>query len=96
MNYISTRGHSPAIPFDDVMISALASDGGLYMPESWPAMSADEMAAIASRTYPEVALHVLKKLTGEAVPLVRLYQMIIAAYRRFDAPEVTPLVVCAT
>ena len=92
MRYISTRGSAPPIPFDEVMLSALAPDGGLYMPEAWPQIGADEMAALATRTYPEAALQVLKRFSGDAIPLSDFYTAIIAAYRRFGAPEVTPLI----
>ena len=36
MKFVSTRGQSPAISFEDVLLSGPAPDGGLYMPESWP------------------------------------------------------------
>lgn len=91
MNYISTRGASPAVPFDQVMLSGLAPDGGLYMPESWPQLGADEVHAIATRTYPEAALQVIKRFAAPAVPLPDLYSAIIAAYGRFESREVTPL-----
>lgn len=91
MRYISTRGAAPALPFDAVMLSGLAPDGGLYMPESWPAISADEMAALATRTYPEVALQVLKRFVGDAIPLSDLYAAIQAAYASFPGGQVAPL-----
>ena len=91
MRYISTRGAAPAVAFDHVMLSGLAPDGGLYMPETWPQLTPDEVRAIATRTYPEAALQTLKAYVGDAIPLADFYAAIIAAYRRFDAPEVAPL-----
>lgn len=90
MQYISTRGASPALSFEDVMLSGLAPDGGLYMPESWPEIGADEMTALATRTYPEAALQVLKRFTG-AMPLADLYTAIQAAYASFPGGRVAPL-----
>jgi threonine synthase len=90
MRYISTRGASPALSFEDVMLSGLAPDGGLYMPESWPEIGAGEMAALATRTYPEAALQVLKRFTGD-MPLADLYSAIQAAYASFPAGRVAPL-----
>lgn len=90
MRYISTRGASPARSFEDVMLSGLAPDGGLYMPESWPQITADEMAALATRTYPEVAFQVLKRFTGD-IPLPDLYSAIQGAYASFPAGRVAPL-----
>ena len=36
MRYISTRGTAPTLSFEEVTLAGLASDGGLYVPESWP------------------------------------------------------------
>ncbi len=91
MRYISTRGASPALPFEDVMLSGLAPDGGLYMPESWPQIGADEMAALATRTYPEAALQVLKRFAEPGVPLSDLYTAIQQAYASFPGGRVAPL-----
>ena len=38
MKYVSTRGAAPVLGFGDVLLAGLASDGGLYLPESWPAL----------------------------------------------------------
>lgn len=40
MRYISTRGQAPALSFEDAMLSGLARDGGLYVPETIPTMVA--------------------------------------------------------
>ena len=37
MDYVSTRGSAPALDFEGVTLAGLASDGGLYVPERWPA-----------------------------------------------------------
>src|SRR4051794_22441250 len=39
MEYISTRGQSPAVSFGAALTQGLAPDGGLYVPESWPKLS---------------------------------------------------------
>ena len=42
--YISTRGEAPALGFCDVMLTGLARDGGLYVPEAWPQLSSEVIA----------------------------------------------------
>ena len=42
MKYISTRGKAPKIKFSETLLTGLANDGGLYLPESYPKL--DEMA----------------------------------------------------
>ena len=44
MQFVSTRGEAPVLGFSDAVLSGLASDGGLYLPETWPQISADEIA----------------------------------------------------
>jgi len=51
LRYISTRGEAPALGFVDVTLAGLARDGGLYVPESWPAFSAEQIAARNHRGY---------------------------------------------
>ncbi|MEC8134527.1 MAG: threonine synthase, partial [Pseudomonadota bacterium] len=43
MQYISTRGEAPTLEFDDVLLAGLASDGGLYLPKSWPRFKAADI-----------------------------------------------------
>src|SRR3981189_1731791 len=47
--YISTRGEAPALGFCDVMLTGLARDGGLYVPEVWPQFSAEVIAGFFGR-----------------------------------------------
>ena len=54
MNYISTRGTAPVLGFGEAMMTGLARDGGLYVPEIVPALSTDEIAALAGLPYEEV------------------------------------------
>ncbi|MEH6469409.1 MAG: hypothetical protein V7725_07350, partial [Porticoccus sp.] len=45
MKYISTRGQAPKLSFEDAILAGLASDGGLYVPETLPQFSAEEIAS---------------------------------------------------
>ena len=47
--YISTRGEAPALGFCDVMLTGLARDGGLYVPEIWPQLSSETIAGFFGR-----------------------------------------------
>ena len=59
MRYISTRGQAPALGFADVTLAGLASDGGLYVPESWPQVSTAQMQEWRNLSYSEVAARVM-------------------------------------
>ena len=67
MRYISTRGEAPALGFCDVMLTGLARDGGLYVPETWPQLSAQTIADFFGRPYPEVAVEVIRPFVGDSI-----------------------------
>ena len=62
--YISTRGEAPVLGFCDVMLTGLARDGGLYVPETWPQLSPDTIADFFGRPYWEVAVDVVRPFVG--------------------------------
>jgi threonine synthase len=91
MLYISTRGQAEPAGFTDVLLSGLAPDGGLYVPETWPEIPADEIAGFAGRPYAEVAAAVLSRFTGPAIEPEALQAICTEAYATFSHPAVTPL-----
>jgi threonine synthase len=92
MRYISTRGRAPALDFAGVLLAGLAEDGGLYVPETWPAFSADEFRALRGLPYAELAARVMRPFVGEAVPFETLRAICREAYAGFGHPAVAPLV----
>jgi threonine synthase len=92
MRYISTRGAAPVLTFSEAMLTGLARDGGLYVPESVPQMSADEIAALAGLSYEEVAFRVMKPFCGESFSDDELKGAIARAYAGFGHVARAPLV----
>ena len=92
MRYISTRGGGAPLDFVEVMLSGLARDGGLYVPESWPKLSAATIAGFAGKSYAEVAVEVLKPFVGDSIPEADLARMAREAYGTFRHPATAPLV----
>ncbi len=91
MKYISTRGEAPVLDFEGAMLSGLARDGGLYLPETFPKMSRDEQLALRGKPYADVAFAICSKFTAGSVPDADLRNMIDAAYATFHHPATTPL-----
>ncbi len=91
MRYISTRGEAPPLGFMDVTLAGLARDGGLYVPEQWPRLSAEAIRGFAGRPYAEVAVDVIRPFTGDAVPEADLARIASEAYGTFRHPAVAPL-----
>ena len=91
MNYISTRGLAPILDFEGAMLSGLARDGGLYVPETFPQISRDELLALRGKPYADVAYAIVSKFTDGSIPDADLKKMIDAAYSTFHHPATTPL-----
>ena len=92
MRYISTRGAGAPLDFVEVMLAGLARDGGLYVPQSWPALSRETIASFAGRPYAEVAVEVIKPFVGDAIPEADLARIAREAYGTFRHPAIAPLV----
>ncbi len=92
MKYISTRGQSPALTFEQAMLSGLARDGGLYVPETWPTLSADQIAGFAGKSYEEVAFEVMKPFIGDTFTDIEFLEIIHKAYAGFAHTAKCPLV----
>jgi threonine synthase len=92
--YISTRGQAPALGFDDVLLTGLARDGGLYVPESWPQLSGGDIRAVAGSSYAETAVKVMAPFLGKDSVLTgdAFARIVDEAYATFDHKAVTPLV----
>ena len=91
VKYISTRGEAPILGFEDALLAGLASDGGLYVPESWPRLSEAMIAGFADKSFAEIAVDVLHPFMGDDVPRDRLAEMVNEAYAGFEHEAVTPL-----
>jgi threonine synthase len=92
MRYISTRGNAPVLDFEQVTLAGLARDGGLYLPETWPSMSRDEIAGLRGLSYVDTAVAVMMPFVEGALTREELRDLCAQAYGRFAHAGVTPLV----
>ena len=90
MQYVSTRGGAPALGFGDVLLTGLASDGGLYVPEAWPTLAPEVWAP--GRPYADVAVDVMFPFVEGSLSRDDLAAMVTDAYATFDHPAVCPVV----
>ena len=65
MKYISTRGQSKPLSFSEILLGGLAPDGGLYLPESYPQFSAQDLNNMRSMSYAELAFHIISKFVDD-------------------------------
>ncbi|WP_306005324.1 threonine synthase [Aquicoccus porphyridii] len=92
MNYLSTRGTAPVLDFEDTMLTGLARDGGLYLPEKIPSFSPDEIAALEGLSYEECAFRIMRPFIGDTFTDDTFRRLIARAYGGFDHAARAPLV----
>jgi len=91
VKYISTLGQAPAMNFEEVLLAGLASDGGLYVPETLPKFSQDEIASWVGLPYNELAFKIIKPFVDDCVEESDLKKMIDETYAGFNHIAVAPM-----
>jgi threonine synthase len=74
--------------FGEVLLAGLAADGGLYVPERWPALP----TVTAEQTYAEAAVEIMWPFVEGDLSREVFTAMVEDSCASFDAPDVTPLV----
>lgn len=90
--YVSTRGPSNAQDFNGALLTGLAPDGGLYVPEEWPAQINPDIAqSFRGQSYGDLAETILCSFIGDAMPRAVVRALIDEAYASFRHHAVAPL-----
>ncbi|MFU8882437.1 MAG: threonine synthase [Rhodobacterales bacterium] len=92
MQYISTRGTAPVLNFEQAMLSGLARDGGLYLPQSIPTLAAADIRALAGLSYEEAAFRIMRPFIGDTFTDAAFEGIIERAYAGFGHAARAPLV----
>ncbi len=92
MRYISTRGGMPPKAFSEVLLSGLASDGGLIIPEDYPKISPAKLETWRGLNYPDLAFEIISNFSDD-IPVADLRSIIERTYtsKIFQSEEITPL-----
>jgi len=95
LRYISTR-HGSRTPlerltFEQVMLAGLTRDGGLYVPEHWPALSPAEIAGLRGLPYAELATRIMAPFVGDTFDTTTFGRLVREAYAAFDDADVVRL-----
>ena len=93
VTYSSTRGGQKNLTFRDVVMQGLAHDRGLFVPDSFPQVSAEELEAWRKLSYADLAVNVIAKFVHEdQVPRDKLEDIVKRSCAAFRSEEVTPVV----
>jgi len=93
VTYSSTRGGQPNLDFRTVVMTGLAHDGGLFVPDTFPQVEKEELESWRSLSFPEVAVKVISKyVKDDQVPAEKLEDIVKRSYATFRHEEVTPVI----
>ncbi|MAT83522.1 MAG: threonine synthase [Gammaproteobacteria bacterium] len=90
MQYVSTRGQTPPMSFQDAVVTGLAPDGGLLLPAEIPDVR-DRLDAWRDLGFVDLAVELLPLFVDD-IDRDDLETLIRDAYATFDADDVVPLV----
>ncbi len=90
MYFISTRG-GEKVTGAEAIVKGLAKDGGLFVPETFPIITSEELNEMAEMNYPERAAFVLSKYLDD-LGVDFLKEACTKAYSTFEGTDPAPLV----
>ena len=91
MLYNSTRGESPIVPFSEVLLGGLAPDGGLYMPQTFPKFSIEEIESWSNLPFHQLASKILYTYVESEIDESIFLKLLEEAYSSFDEEDVVKL-----
>ncbi|KAI0316232.1 tryptophan synthase beta subunit-like PLP-dependent enzyme [Amylostereum chailletii] len=92
MKYFSTRGGDAELSFEEAVLTGLAPNGGLYIPEDIPALPFNWQEAWKSYSFVDLSVAVLSLyVSEEEISAAELRSLVEKSYSTFRHPDVTPL-----
>ena len=93
MKYISTRDNAAGVTAAEAIVKGMVPQGGLYVPETIPALDDAALRAMVDLSYQDLAKNILA-LYLEDFDRDEISEMVDAAYdpASFDDAEVAPVV----
>jgi len=93
ITYSSTRGGQKHLSFRDVVMIGLAHDRGLFVPDTFPTVTPEELESWRPLSYSDLATNVIRKFVGEEdVPLEELKRIVKVSCDAFREDDVTPVI----
>jgi len=77
IQYVSTKGGVPPTPFDRAILEGFAADQGLFVPQTLPRLSEQELIRLKPLSFPELAGEILSLfIDPELIPRADLDQLV--------------------
>ncbi|KAG6819335.1 hypothetical protein H0H93_012811 [Arthromyces matolae] len=92
MKYFSTRGGSERLSFEEAVLTGLAPNGGLYIPEYIPSLPENWRSAWKNYSFVDLSAAILSLyISSDEISKQELRNLIEKSYSTFRHPDVTPL-----
>ncbi|KAG6854292.1 hypothetical protein C0991_008541 [Blastosporella zonata] len=92
MKYFSTRGSEERLSFEETVLTGLAPNGGLYIPEHIPTLPQNWKSDWKDYSFVDLSVAVLSLyISKDEISQVELRQLVEKSYKTFRHPDVTPL-----
>ena len=93
VTYSSTRGGQKNLSFREVVMQGLAHDRGLFVPDSFPQVTTEELESWRGLSYADLAVNVIGKFVhDDQVPRTKLEDIVKRSCAAFRTKDVTPIV----
>ncbi len=93
IRFTSTRSQIDPVGFDTAVLQGFARDGGLFVPESLPQFTTDDLKSMADLCYTDLAFYILSRFIDPAIiPASDLIALIRDSFDSFDHPDILPLI----
>ncbi|OMJ12343.1 Threonine synthase, partial [Smittium culicis] len=93
MHYRSTRGKASGYTFEEAVMTGLASDGGLFIPNEIPKLPSDFLTKWKDYSFAQLSLEILSLFIDETeIPRADLKKIIDASYSTFTNKDIVPSV----
>jgi threonine synthase len=89
--FVSTRGQAPVLSFEEVVLTGLAKDGGLYLPQEWPVFSKADFRHFSSMNYTDLAIRIMFPFVQSTISEDDFADIVSLSYKNFSHPAVAPL-----
>ena len=91
LNYLSTRGGESSLKYEDVLLSGLSRDGGLFMPADWPTFTNSEIKDMKNLSYSELAAKIMSPFIEPSLTYDQINKICHSTYSNFTHKDVAPL-----
>lgn len=92
LKYISNKGGGKAVDFETAILDGFAVDGGLYVPETIPNITLEQLSKWKNLSYKDLAFEILSLYIDRSIiTAAELKEILRVAYADFEKNEIIPL-----